>query len=281
MNIRINILAPLLVLGFLLYSSIYIVHQIEVAIEIQLGEPKRVIKEPGLYFKLPLVTEILKFDRRLLLYDSPTGTIITRDKKTMLVDNFARWRVSDPLQFYQSVRNVNTAVSRLDDIIYSKLREILGNNDLEQIVRQREDMLVQVTDQALAEAKRLGIEVVDVRIKRADLPEENSRAVFARMDAERRRIAKRYMSEGEEEALKIRSNADREKTEIISKAREESLVIRGEADAEAAGIYAEAYNQDQEFYSFWRSNEAYRNTLVNDTTLLLTDDKTNFLRYFK
>jgi len=276
---------PLLIAGAVvvigLFSSMFVVNQTESAVEIRLGDPTRVISEPGLYFKLPLVTEIRYFDKRLLLYDSQTGTIITRDKKTMLVDNFARWRVVDPLLFYQSVRTQNAAMSRLDDIIYSQLREMLGKFDLEQIISERSEMLALVTSSTQNEVKSMGMEVFDVRIKRADLPDENSRAVYGRMEAERRRIAKRYLSEGEEEALKLRSQADREKAELISRAERDSARIKGKADAEAASIYAAAYNKDREFYRYWRTLNAYRKTLKEGTTVILSDKDSEFLRYFK
>lgn len=267
-----------LILGL---SSTFVVKQTQSAVEIRLGEATRVITDPGLYFKAPFITEIRYFDKRLLIYDSQSGQIITRDKKTMLVDNYARWRIVDPLLFYQSVRTQQAAVTRLDDLIYSQLREMLGKFDLEQIITERSAMMAQITAQTQNEAKAMGITVFDVRIKRADLPEENSRAVFGRMDAERRRIAKRYLSEGEEEALKIRSLADREKAELISKAQRDSTRIMGKADADAASIYARAYSKNGEFFRFWRSMEAYKKTLKNDTTVILSEKNADFLRYFK
>ena len=264
-----------------IYSSTFIVDQTEFAIEIVLGEPTRVIKEPGLYFRLPFITDISKVDNRLLTYDSSTGTIITRDKKTMLMDNFAKWRVADPLKFYESVRNERGAISRLDDIIYSQMREILGKKNLEEIVTQRGELMGQVTTQTQSEAGNLGILVADVRIKRADLPAENSRAVYGRMEAERRRVAKRYLSEGEQEALKIRSGADREKATLLAEATRKSAIIRGDADAEAAKIYADAYKQDAEFYRFIRSMEMYRKSFEEDTTLVLSDKDRETLKYFR
>ena len=263
-----------------LAGSAFIVDETEFALEIRLGEPFRVIEEPGLYFRIPLITDIQRLDNRLITYDARVGTIITRDKKTMAVDNFAKWQIVDPLRFYQTVRNVQGAESRMDDLIYSQVREVLGKYDLEQIISNRTQMLEEVTNLTRIAAANFGVEVMDVRIKRADLPAENSLAVFGRMEAERRREAQRYRSEGEEEALKIRSQADLERTEMISTARRESEEVRGNADAEAARIYAEAFSEDTEFSRFWRSQEAYRTTLNQGATVILnTEDP--FLEFFR
>lgn len=274
------VLAAVVVIGVGVYASTYTVDETEYAVEIRLGEVQRVLSEPGLYLRPPLISQVVHFDRRLLTYDSSTGNIITGDKKTMLVDNYARWRVVDPQLFYESVRTERGAMSRLDDIVYSQMREILGRHDLEEIVRDRDELLTQVTRRTQDEAKQMGVQVFDVRIKRADLPEANSQAVFGRMEAERRRVAKRYRSEGEQEALRIRSEADREKAELLAEANRKAAVIRGEADAEAARVYAAAYGAEPEFYRFWRSLEAYRTTFADGgSTLLLTDDPGHFLQY--
>ena len=278
--IQLLIAAVVVLIG--VYSSTFVVDQTQNAIEIRLGDPIRVIKEPGLYFRMPFITEIWKIDQRLILHDIPPGAIITQDKKTMLVDNYSKWRVVDPLLFYQTVRNMVGAQARLEDIVYSQVREILGKYTLAEIVsHQRADLMVQVTDNTREEVTGFGIEVLDVRIKRADLPSENSQAVFGRMEAERVRIAKRYRSEGDETALRIRSGADREKAEIISTAQKESFIVRGKADAEAAAIYAGAYGKDPEFFLFLRSQEAYRKTLVKDTTLVFSEKNKPFLKYFE
>ncbi len=278
--VQLLIAAAVVLIG--VYSSTFIVDQTEAAIEIRLGNPIRVIEEPGLYFRLPFITEIWKIDRRLILHDIPPGAIITQDKKTMLVDNYSKWRVVDPLLFYQTVRNLVGAQARLEDIIYSQVRETLGKYTLAEIVSdQRADLMVQVTDNTRAEVIGFGIEMLDVRIKRADLPPENSQAVFGRMEAERVRIAKRYRSEGDETALRIRSGADRDKAEIISAAQKESEIVRGQADAEAAATYANAYNKDPEFFRFLRSQEAYRKTFVKDTTLVFSEKDMAFLKYFE
>ena len=278
---RTSLLVLLLAVVVVLFASLFRVDQTEFVIEIRLGDPHRVISEPGLYLRVPFITEIHPLDKRLLTYDSSPGSIITRDKKTMLVDNFAKWRVSDPLLFYRSVRSVNGAQSRLDDIIYSQLRQTLGKHDLEEIINERAGMMNQVTEQTRTEASKYGVHVVDVLIKRADLPQENSRAVYDRMDAERRRVAKRYLSEGEEEALKIRSGADRDKVTLISLALRESAQLRGEGDAEAARIYAAAYEKDPEFYRFIRSQEAYRKVFNGKSTLIFSTAEMPFLQYLK
>ncbi len=278
--IQLLIAAVVVVIG--VYSSTFIVDQTENAIKIRLGDPIRVIKEPGLHFRIPFITEIWKIDQRLILHDIPPGAIITQDKKTMLVDNYSKWRVTDPLKFYQTVRNMVGAQARLEDIIYSQVREILGRYTLAEIVSdQRADLMVQVTDNTRNQVTGFGIEVLDVRIKRADLPQENSQAVFGRMEAERARIAKRYRSEGDETALRIRSGADREKAEILSTAQRESEIVRGQADAEAAATYANAYGKDPDFFRFLRSQEAYRKTFVKDTTLVFSEKDMAFLKYFE
>lgn len=278
---RISLLIAAIVLFIIGSACVFSVDITEFAIEIRLGEPQRIISEPGLYFKLPFITDIQKVDKRLLTYDAAPGAIITRDKKTMLVDNFAKWRVADPLKLYQSVRTISGAQSRLDDIIYSQLREILGKHDLEEIISNRGTMMEQVTLQTQGEAVKFGIHVADVRIKRADLPSENSKAVYDRMDAERRRVAKRYLSEGEEEALKIVSSADRDKVGLLTNAKREAAILMGRSDAQAANIYAAAYTKDPEFYLFLRSQEAYRKTLDEKTTLMFSTKEKEFLKYLK
>ncbi|RME56432.1 MAG: protease modulator HflC [Deltaproteobacteria bacterium] len=257
----------------------YTVDQTEQAIVVQLGKPIEEIKGPGLHFKLPFVQSVIRFERRLLDYDAAPREIITKDKKTLVVDNYARWRIVDPLQFYRTVRTESIAQSRLDDIVYSIMREELGTHTLSEIISvNRGTIMDEVEKKSTVQTRDFGIEIVDVRIKRADLPPENERFVFNRMKAERQRAAKRYRSEGEEAAMKIRAEADRKKAVILAQAYAEAEKKRGEGDAAAIAIYAEAYQEDMEFYAFQRSLEAYRRALLEKNKVVLTPENT-FLHY--
>jgi membrane protease subunit HflC len=241
------------------------------AMVVQLGEPVRELREPGLYWRIPFIQQVTYFDRRLLDYDASPKEILTRDKQQLVVDNYSRWRIIDPLQFYRTVRDENGAQSRLDDIIYSNLRETLGRHTLREIVsEQRSTLLDEVTKRSDAKARDYGIEVVDVRIKRADLPEKNELNVFNRMRTERERQAKKYRAEGDEEARKIRSSADKTVQILMADARQQSEVTRGEGDAQAARIFADAYGRDPEFYAFVRTLDAYKRTLATGTTAILS-----------
>jgi modulator of FtsH protease HflC len=251
------------------------------AMVVQLGDPVRDVREPGLYWKIPFIQQVTYFDRRLLDYDASPKEILTRDKQQLVVDNYSRWRIVDPLQFYRTVRNEDGAQSRLDDIVYSNLRETLGRHTLREIVSgKRAALLEEVTKRSDEKAREYGIEIVDVRIKRADLPEKNELNVFNRMRTERERQAKKYRAEGDEEARKIRSGSDKEVQILMADANQKSEVIRGEGDAEAAGIFAAAYGRDPDFYAFIRTLDAYRRTLASDTTVILSPDS-DFLQLLK
>ncbi len=282
MKKKINIIV-VLVIGIVILASqtFYKVDQTESAIIIQLGKPVRAITEPGLYLKTPFTQKVIFFDKRLLIYDATPSAIITRDKKNLVVDNYAKWRIIDPLRYYKTVRNETGAQSRLDDIIFSNLREELGKHNLVDIVsKTRSSLMKSVTEKTNKASAAFGIEVRDVRIKRADLPPENERAVFERMRAERQREAKRYRSEGEERALAIRAKADRERTVILSEARRKAQVYRGEGDAEATRLYAMAYKKDPGFFYFLKTMEAYKKTLGQGDTLIITP-KSEFFRFLK
>ena len=241
------------------------------AMVVQLGEPVRQIREPGLYWRIPFIQQVTYFDRRLLDYDASPKEILTRDKQQLVVDNYSRFRIIDPLQFYRTVRDENGAQSRLDDVVYSNLRETLGRHTLSEIVsEQRAALLEEVTKTSDAKAREYGIEIVDVRIKRADLPEKNEQNVFNRMRSERERQAKKYRAEGDEEARKIRSTADKTVQILMADARQQAEVIRGQGDAQAARIFAEAYGRDPEFYAFVRTLDAYKRTLATGTTAILS-----------
>lgn len=262
-----------LVLVFVASQAAFTIGQWEQGMVVQFGNPKRIIQEPGLYFKLPMAQNVARFEKRVLTTDARESEYITLDKKRVLVDHVSRWRIADPLEFYRSVRDRIRAMARLDDIISARLRqEIATHNFLDLIRAKREDIMAIVTKDTRETSKTFGIEVLDVRIKRLDLPEEVQASVFARMRAERERIAKRYRAEGEEQAQQIRAGADREREVILATAYETSEKLKGEGDAEATNIYAQAFGKDAEFYAFTRRLQAYEKILANDTTLVLKPD---------
>lgn len=251
------------------------------AVVVQLGEPVRTVQEPGLYWKLPFVQNVLWFDKRLLDYDASPRELLTRDKQQLVVDNYSRWRIKDPLQFYRTVRTENGARSRLDDIIYSNVRENLGRHTLSDIINnKRPQLMEEVTRRTDEKARDYGIEVIDVRIKRADLPEKTEQNVFSRMRTERERLAKKFRAEGDEEARKVRSGSDKEVAILTAEARKQAEIRRGEGDALAVRIFADAYGRDPEFYEFVRTLESYRKSITDETTLILSP-KSDFLRYLK
>ncbi len=267
-----RVIGILFVVGAIAWGTVlYTVDQTEVAIVLRLGKPLGGPRGPGLHFRIPLVESVIKYDARQLEYDAEAREIISKDKKNIKVDNYARWRIVDPLKFYQTVRDEIGAQSRLDDIIYSQVREQLGKFTLLEIVAtERSAIMAEVTRQTAKSAAEFGIEVVDVRIKRADLPPANEKAVYARMKAERTRQARKYRAEGEEVARQVRSQADKEKAILLAEAYRKSQEIRGEGDAEATRVYAEAYGKDTEFYDFVRSLEVYRSAIKAGDILLLS-----------
>jgi len=277
----IAVLAVIVGLFFLGASPLFTVDITQNAIVVQLGKPVRDITEPGLYVKIPFIQEVTYFDKRLLDYDSQAQDVITQDKKTLLLDNYAKWRIVDPLKVYQNFQTQRGARQRLNDIIYSELRVELGRHDLLEIVADhRADLMKIVTQRSHEKASAYGIEIQDVRIKRADLPEQNEKAVFARMQAERERQAKQYRAEGAEEAQKIRSEAEKDREIILAQAYKESEELRGAGDAKAFKVYAEAYRQDTHFFEFTRSMEAYKKTFRDKSTLVMSPDS-EFLHYLK
>ncbi|VAX33028.1 HflC protein [hydrothermal vent metagenome] len=279
-------LVGVMILGLLILilmggSPFFIVDIIHTAIVVQLGKPVRTITEPGLNFKIPFIQDVIQFDKRLLDYDSDPQDVVTKDKKTLVIDNFAKWRIVDPLKFYEAFRTEQVARARLDDIIYSELRVDLGLQDLSEIIsKNRSAIMATVTRIANEKALEYGIEIVDVRIKRADLPEENERAVFNRMQAERGREAKRYRSEGEEAAQRVRSEAEKEKEILLAEAYKKQQKLMGQGDAEAFRIYAEAYGKDPQFFEFMRSMEAYKK-VFNEGTTLVTTPQSVFFKYMQ
>jgi modulator of FtsH protease HflC len=275
----ITLVVFLVALAVLADSTMFIVDEREQVVVTQLGEPVKTIQEPGLNYKIPFIQKLHIFDDRLLYSDAEPALIYTQDKKNLIVDNYARWRVVDPLKFMISVQNVNNAQSRLDDIIYSAIREELGQRSLVEIVStHRQAIMDTVTFRSRSSAEALGIDIVDVRIKRADLPRENKANVFDRMKAERSRQAKEYRAEGEEAATKIRAETDLAVTRLTSDAFQKAQLVRGEGDAEALRIYAEAFQQDPKFYEFVRTLEAYEKTLTTGTTVVLPPTS-DFFKY--
>ncbi len=259
--------------------SMFTVHITQSAVLLELQKPKEIITEPGLYFKIPFIQKIRYFSKQLLDNDSPPAEVITRDKKNLLIDNFSLWRITDPLKFLETVRSVNGARARLDDIVYSELRVEIGTHDLHAAVTEsRETIMAKITKEANVKAAEYGIELADVRIKRIDLPPEIANSIFNRMRTERERIAKEYRSEGNEESTKIRATTDKEKTILIAEAYKQEQTVRGKGDAKAIKIYADALQKDPKFYAFIRSMEAYKTSLKNDTTILMTEDS-DFLKF--
>jgi membrane protease subunit HflC len=277
----ISILVALGLLAGVWNLATYRVPQWMQAIVVQLGEPVRTVQEPGFYFKIPFIQNVLYFDKRLLDYDASPRELLTKDKQQLVVDNYSRWRIRDPLQFYRTVRNEAGAQSRLDDIIYSNLRENLGRNTLSDIINEKRALLMeQVTQRSNEKAREYGIEVLDVRIKRADLPEKNEMNVFNRMRTERERLAKKFRAEGDEEARKIRSESDKQVQILMAEARKQAEIARGGGDAQAVKIFADAYGRDLEFYQLVRTLEAYRKSLGDGTTIILSTDS-EFFRFLK
>lgn len=265
----------------LLLQSAFTVHQTQKAIILQLGKPVGQTPGPGLHFKLPFVQNVLYFDSRILNYDARPAEALTKDKKAIVLDNYARWRIVDPLVFYQRLRTIPNAQSRLDDIIYSELRVVVGTYDLTEVVStKRQEIMEKVMSQANNLTNAYGVHVVDVRIKRTDLPPENQRAIFNRMTAERERQAMEYRSEGERDATMIRATTDRDRAILLAEAQKTSEILRGEGDAEATRIFADAINQSPEFFEFSRSLEAYKKALSNNTRMVLDPDDA-FLRFLR
>lgn len=269
------ILVILVLIG--MRTVLFTVDETEQAIIVQLGKYIRTVKEPGLDFKIPLVQTVIHFENRILEYDAAAAKVITADKKHLVVDNYARWKIIDPLKFYETVRNEFGGQARLDDIVFSEIREELARHTLTEIISlQREAIMDTVGNRCDEKAREYGIQVIDVKIKRADLPEEVTHSVYARMKAERERIAKKYRSEGEEESVKIKAQADKERTVLLADSYRRAQELKGKGDAEAIKIYAQALEEDPEFYSFLRTLEVYRKALVEGTTMVLSSDSELF-----
>ena len=275
----IKIIVAVIVLAFVLLQSAFTIGEWEQGIILQFGKPERTIREPGLYFKYPFVQDLIVLDKRILAAEARPAEYITLDKKRLTVDTVSRWKIQEPLVFYQTVKNQIGAMARLNNIVMTALRQEVAKRDFKSFIREdREKIMDLVTKRAGEEVRRFGIRVIDVRIKRVDLPEEVQASVFARMKAERERIAKRYRAEGEEQAKEIKANANKEKEILMAEAYRQSETLRGQGDAEATTIYAQAYGKDPDFYSFVRHLEVYQKAFSADTTMLLRPDS-SLLRF--
>jgi membrane protease subunit HflC len=274
-----NISAFIIVLLFLFaFSTIIIVDETEQIVILQFGKPVRTITEPGLNWKFPAPFQTANsFEKRLLQYDVPPEEILSRDKKSLIIDNYVRWKITDPLLFLQTVKAIPTAKTRLDDIVYSELRQELGNHDMVEIITESRELIMnKVTIASNEETSKYGIKIIDVRIRRVDLPQQNEASIYARMEAERKRQANKFRSEGEEEAQKIRAATDRDKTVILAEAYKTAQKIRGEGEAIALDIYATSFSKDPEFYEFLKTLETYEKIIDDKTTLVLPADSKLF-----
>jgi modulator of FtsH protease HflC len=281
-NLAGGILAAVLVVALIIaYITLFTVYQTRQALVVRLGQPVRVVTEPGLNYKIPLIDSVIHIDKRILDLENPAQEVIAFDRKRLVVDAFARYRINDALKFYQAVGTVEAANSRLSTLLNSALRRVLGEATLMQVVRdQREQLMTRVREQLENETGAFGISVVDVRIRRADLPEENSLAVYERMKTERQQEATQIRAQGTQIAQEIRAKADRDVTVLLAEAQSKGEQIRGEGDGERNRIFAEAYGRDPDFFSFYRSMQAYEAGLrANDTRMLLKPDS-EFFRFF-
>jgi membrane protease subunit HflC len=283
---RLNFLGGLLAVIALaaliiVFSSLFTVYQTQQALVVRLGQVVRVVNEPGLHVKLPFIDSVIGIDKRILDLEAPAQEVIASDQKRLVVDAFARYRIHDPLRFYQTLGSKTAADSQLAILLNSALRRVLGEATFIQVVRdQRAQLMARIRDLINTEAESYGIQVVDARIRRADLPEQNSQAVYKRMQTERQREAAEYRAQGAQRAQEIRSRADREVTVLVAEATSKSEQIRGEGDATRNQIFAKAYNQDPDFFSFYRSMQAYENGLQKGDTRLLLKPDTSFFRFF-
>ena len=277
-----KILLPIIILiAALAFFSIFIVKEVNQAIVLQFGDPKRIIVEPGLNFKIPFIQNIVYLDKRILNLDTPPAEVIASDQKRLIVDAFARFKIVDPLKFYISVGNERVARSRLATVINSRIRNVLGQQELQTLLskdRSKQMSLIQVG--VNAEAQKFGIEIVDVRIKRADLPQANSEAIFRRMQTEREREAKEFRARGAEMAVTITSTADKEVSIILADANKNSEIMKGEGDGERNRIFAEAFGRDPEFFAFYRAMQAYETALIGGETSLILSPDSEFFKFF-
>ena len=274
-------LLVLLVAVIVGYSSIFTVSETQQVLVVRLGEPVRVVNQPGLNFKAPFIDSVISIDKRILDLENPSQEVIASDQKRLVVDAFARYRIKNALRFYQSIGSIQAANIQLTTLLNAALRRVLGEVTFIQVVRdEREGLMTRIRDQLDKEADGYGIQVIDVRIRRADLPEQNSQAVYQRMQTERQRQAAEFRAQGGQNAQEIRSKADREATVIIADANSTSEQVRGVGDAERNRLFAEAYGQDPDFFAFYRSMTAYENALRSNDTRFLLRPESDFFKFF-
>jgi len=275
------ILPIIIALGVIAYLSFFTVKEINQAIVLQFGDPKKVIAEPGLQVKLPFIQNVVFIDRRILSLDPAPEEVIASDQKRLIVDAYARFKIVDPLKFYISVGDERVARSRLATIINSRLRSVLGKQSLATLLSEdRAKQMAIIQDGVNAEAEKFGIQIIDVRIKRADLPQANSEAIYKRMQTEREREAKQFRARGAEMAVTISSTADKEVTVILANAKKQSEIMKGEGDGRRNKIFAQAFGRDPDFFSFYRAMQAYETALIGgDTSLILSPDS-DFFKFF-
>ncbi len=277
---QLYIFLGLVALG-LISSSAYIVYQPEQAIVLQFGEPVRWVKEPGLKFKVPLIQNVVFYDTRLLNLDPPAQEVVLNDKKRLDVDSFTRYQIVDPLKFYQTVKNETQARSKLEEIVNSSLRKVLGRVTLTELLsQQRTQIMADISKTVKKDAEAIGVSVADVRIRRADLPMEVMQAINERMKTERQRDAKEFRAKGQQKAQNIRATADKEAAIIVAEAEKQSQILRGEGDKESVAIWNKIVGQDVDFYEFYRSLEAYRKSLGDNETSLVLSPDSQFFKYF-
>ena len=277
-----KIILPIIgVLALTAFFSIFIVKEVNQAIVLQFGDPKRILLKPGLNFKLPFIQNVVFLDKRILNLDAPPEEVIASDQKRLIVDAFARFQIVDPLKFYISVGNERVARSRLSTIINSRIRSVLGKQSLATLLSEdRSKQMDIIQDDVNNEAKNFGIEIIDVRIKRADLPQANSEAIYKRMQTEREREAKEFRAKGAEMAVTITSTADKEVTVLLANAKKQSEIMKGEGDGQRNNIFAQAFGKDPEFFAFYRAMQAYEKALIGgDTSLILSPDS-DFFKFF-
>jgi membrane protease subunit HflC len=282
LNLAGGLIAAFVLLGLIvLYGSVFTVHQTDQVIVVRLGEPIRVVTDPGLNFKIPLLESVISVEKRIVDLENPAQEVITSDQKRLVVDAFARYRINDALKFYQTIGAIEGANARLSTLLNSALRRVLGEATTIDVVRdKRAQLMSQVRTQLENEAQSFGVAVIDVRIRRADLPEQNRQAVYQRMQTERQREAAEFRAQGSQRSQEIRARADRDVTVLIAEAQSKGEQTRGEGDAERNRIYAEAYGRDPDFFTFYRSMQAYEAGLrSNDTRMVLKPDS-DFFRYF-
>jgi modulator of FtsH protease HflC len=281
MKIQKIILTLLAIIGATIFFSMFIVKEVNQAIVLQFGDPKRIIVNPGLNFKIPFIQNVVYLDKRILNLDAPSEEVIASDQKRLIVDAFARFKIVDPLKFYISVGDERVARSRLATVINSRIRNVLGQEELQTLLSvDRIKQMELIKEGVNAEAQNFGINIVDVRIKRADLPQANSEAIFRRMQTEREREAKEFRARGAEMAVTITSTADKEVTVLIADAEKKSEIMKGEGDGERNKIFADAFGRDPEFFAFYRAMQAYETALIGGETSLILSPDSEFFKFF-